>query len=122
MDPELDAARAGVAPFLLVPRADVAEQPSGQRAMNGAVAFGALGINGGFGPVELAQRARELRRDVAPLAHARDGEKVLATRLFHLVLEELRQVEKGEEIGALMREARVALVGGRRLVERAFAR
>ena len=122
MDPELDAARAGVAAFHLVSRTDVAQEARGQRAMNGAIAFGPVVVHRGLGPVELVQRARELRGHVAPFPHARNGEEVLAAGLLHLALEELRELQEAEEIRAFIGEARVALVRRRRLVERTLAR
>src|SRR4051812_39928779 len=42
MDPELDAACAGIARFRLVLDADVAEQPGEQRAVDGTVSLGPL--------------------------------------------------------------------------------
>src|SRR2546425_13282050 len=122
MDPELDAARADVAALRLVPGTNIAEQAGGQRAMDRAVAFGPVVVHRGLGPVELVQRARELRRHVAPFPHARNGEEVLAASLLHLALEELRELQEAEEVGALIGKARMALVGGRGPVERALAR
>src|SRR2546430_9567756 len=110
MDPELDPARAGVAAFHLVSRTDVAQEPRGQRAMNGAIAFGPVVVHRGLGPVELVQRARELRGHVAPFPHARNGEEVLAASLLHLALEELRELEEADKVGPLVGEARTALV------------
>ncbi len=126
MDPEPDAARPAiaaarrVAAFIL--GADVAEEPGRQRTVDGAIAIRPFGIDRRFVPAELVQRARELAGDVAPLAHARHREEILAAGALHLLFEELRELQQPEEIGALMREARVALVRGGRLVERPLAR
>src|SRR3954454_23322880 len=122
MNPELDAARAGVAPFRFITVADIAQEAREQRAMDRAVALGALRMRRRFFPAELLQRARELLRDVAPLPHARDGKEILSRRLLHLVLEELRHLEEGEEVRALVGELRMALVGRPRLVVRPLAR
>src|SRR5262249_20689904 len=118
MDPELDAARAGIAGLRIVLQADIAEQSGQQRAVDGAVALRALGMYRGLLPAELVQRARELLRHVAPFTHARDGQEILARGLLHLVLEEPRHLEEGEEIRAVVGELRMALVGRGRLVER----
>src|SRR2546426_11709992 len=126
MDPELDAARTGVAAHrritAFIPGTNVAEQPGEQRAMNGAVAFGPVVVHGGLGPIELAQRPRELRRYIAPFAHARDREEVLAAGLLHFVFEQLGELQEAEEIRTLIGEARMAFVRRRRPVERPLAR
>src|SRR2546421_4501189 len=122
MHPELDAARAGIASFGLLAQTDVAEQSRGEGAVNGAVAFGLARINRRSRPFELVEHARELGVDVAPFAHAGNGKEVLARLLLHLAFEELRQLEIGEEIGALVGEARMALIGRGGLLERPLAR
>ena len=122
MDPELDAARAGVARLRLIPYANVAKQPGGQCTMDGAVALRRFRVHRGLTPAELAQRTRELPGDIAPLAHARHREEILAAGALHLVLEERGELEETQEIRALVRKARMALVGGRGLVERPLAR
>src|SRR6185295_6119206 len=101
MDPEGDAARAGIARFRLVAQSEVAQQPGAQRAVNRAIALGALGVDRRSRPVQLVERPCQLRVDVAPFAHARHREEVLARLLLELVLEELRQLEEAEEVRAL---------------------
>src|SRR5262249_43517721 len=79
--PELDAARAEVGASLLAfLQADVAEQAREQRAVDRAVALRGLGPRGGALPAKLLQHLLELRVQVAPFAHARVGQEVLAAQ------------------------------------------
>src|SRR6185436_18870742 len=97
--------------------ADVAEQAGAQRAVDRAV-FARRRRR----PVQLLERLAELRLDVAPLAHARHREEVLAARLLPFPVEQLPEIEEREEIGALVVELRLALVGRAGLVGRPLAR
>src|SRR3954469_4892756 len=110
MDPELDAARAGIARLRLVSHADVAEEPRCQRPVDRPVAFRLVRIDGRIGPAELFQRARKLARYVAPLAHARHGKEVLARLLLHLLVKQPRDFQQRQEIRALVRKGRMALI------------
>src|SRR5258708_2144146 len=101
MHPELDAARAGITALRFITVAYIAQQARQQRAVDRAVALGAIRVHRRLLPAELMQRARELLRHVAPLPHARDGEEILARCLLHLVLEELGHLEEGEEVGTV---------------------
>src|SRR5258708_29017883 len=103
MHPELDAARAGITALRFITVAYIAQQARQQRAVDRAVALGAIRAHRRLLPAELVQRARELLRHVAPLPHARDGEEILARRLIHLVLESLVHLYAGEECVTLVR-------------------
>ena len=122
MHPELDAARAAVASLLLVLHPDVAEQPGEQRAMDRGVALLLRRVGARAAPSQLLDRVRQLLVDVAPLAHPRKGQEVVAAGLPEILAGQRPELQVREEIGALDGEARVTLVRGARLLERAFAR
>lgn len=73
MDPEFDAARAGIR-SVLVAQTHVAQQSGEERAMDRAIAFILLGPNRGIGPVE---RFLQLLVHIAPFAHARIRKKIV---------------------------------------------
>lgn len=93
--------------------------------------FWVLGADGGEPEVvAVAEGFEELRVDVAPLAHARVAEEVVAAEtaefglgeVFELVVVGFPNVEKRQEIGVGVAEAAVGGVGLRLFVEGAFAR
>jgi len=90
--------------------------------MQRPIAFGLFRVDGGRTPVELLESLFQLTMDIAPFAHAWNRQEVFAAGFFHPALEQLPQLEVGEEIRALVGEARVALVGGRGALERPLAR
>ena len=121
--PELDGARAGVITIGFIAHADVAEQAGEERAMDRAVAFGLLRIHRGTGPAHFFQRPAELLVDIRPFAHPRIGEEIIATQPPQPRLGlQLPQLEKREEIGALVGKAGMTLVGGGGALEGSLAR
>src|SRR5512147_1599421 len=115
MDPELDAARAEVTPLLRLDP-DVAEQPHQERAVDLRVAGGLLRDS----PAELRGQLLQLAVSVAPFAHSVEGKEMLATGgvqpaarspVGQRFLEELPQLEPRKEIGLLVVEALLRLVG-----------
>src|SRR4051812_27438749 len=60
--------------------------------------------------------------NVAPLLHPRNGKEILPACPLELALEELPQLEKSEEVRALVGEASMAFVGGGCALERPLAR
>ena len=74
-------------------------------------------------PPEVLHPCRELRLDVAPLPQARVGEEVLLAQAAQAALAlKLPQLQERQEIGSLVGETRMALVGGRGALERPLAR
>ena len=133
MQVEARPARALVAVAVGVLRADVAEEPGEQRLVDRAVARGVdrrreLRLPS---PAQLGELVRELRVDVAPfgepqvrheLRAARVDEPPVRELLGEPRAEELPQREEREEIGALVAEQPVRLVGRLLLRERTIAR
>ncbi len=115
VDHELGLPRAEVAPRLLVPHPDPAEQPGQQRAVD-LIGGPRLGVGR---DVELLHHPDQLLVDVLPLAHPVVVEEVLATQLVHLVaralaarvLPEGPQLQVAGEVRALVAELAVGLVG-----------
>jgi len=142
---EGDAAVVGgfVEAGLLVVVRDVAEEAGEDAAVDGAVGggvpgefrvrssgFRVLGDGSEAEVVAVAEGFEKLRVDVAPLAHARVAEKVVAAEaaefglgeIFELVVVGLPDIEEREEVGVGVAEAAVGGVGLRLFVEGAFAR
>src|SRR6267154_2654822 len=79
MNPEADAARPEVIPFLGL-RPDIAEQTGEQRLMHLPISRSRLRN----APAELGDQLLQLAMDVAPLAHAVEREEMLAAGLVQL--------------------------------------
>ena len=145
MDRQLDAARALVValarsiratPLLLLPRgkrrgegaeADVAQQAREHCLVDGVVA-GVLVV---LAQAELGELGVQLAVDVAPFAHAPRRQEVVlqqglqlavALLVLQLLVVPLPQLEPAHEVGALVGEELVLLVGGLRALHRAVAR
>jgi hypothetical protein len=121
MAPEADAARAEVRLVLVALDADVAEQAGEHRLVQ--LLVGRLARVDA--PAVLGDDRLQLRMDVAPLAHATRRDEVVAQQLLVLarreavlampaarVLEPRPELERAEELGLLVVELRVRLVGG----------
>ena len=127
-DGEPGAARAQVLAGVALLEADVAEQPGQQGGVD------AVGVGVGLGPVELdaevAGDGAELAVEVLPLADPQVVEELGPAQLAELVRGQLGlafvqvapEVQPGQEVGALVGEAAVLLVGRLLTVGRALAR
>ncbi|CAJ3337226.1 Uncharacterised protein [Burkholderia pseudomallei] len=124
---ELDAARAEVVRLVLGLEADVAEQARQQRQMD------LLERRIGFvqPPAVLAHDGQELRVDIAPFAQPQVRQEMLPARVDELpvrllvrdrLLEPRPDPQPLKELGALVGEAPVRLVGLLLRVDRALAR
>ena len=111
--PDVDA-------LLRVPLADLGEQPGEERAMQStSVARRCPARALRVARLQLADDLLELAVDLAPLAHAHEREEVLLARraagcdvpLRSASRDELPQPEEPDEVGALVAEAPVELVG-----------
>ncbi len=123
MEPELDAAGAEISALVALFQTDIPDQPGKQRTVDRSIALRPLRIRRRGRPAHFLQRFPQLRVHVAPFAHPRVGEKVVPAEApqarFGL---QLPQLEEREEIGALVGEARVALVGRGGALHRPLAR
>src|SRR5262249_55423528 len=114
VDPEADAARAEIVSFLGL-HARVAEKAGEKRAMDLRIRRGSLrGL-----PSQLRNQLPELSVHIAPLAHAVVRQEMLAAGLVQLavrlpsvepVVEELPELQPGEEVGLLVVELLLRLV------------
>ena len=125
MNPETDAARAQIISVLRL-RADVAEQAGEQRPMDLLIVGGRLEN----APAELHDQLLQLPVDVAPLTHAIEGEEMLPAGLVQPAagfplrerfLEKIPELDPGKEIGLLVVEAFLRLVGGGSALARPLA-
>ena len=133
MQVELQSARAEVVRFGIRLDADVAEEPREQRLVQGGVARGVdrRRQRGRPLPAGLLQRGDELAVHVAPLGEPQVRDELRAARvdlppvrelLRRQVREELPQRDQRQEVGALVAELEVRLVGRLLPLERALAR
>jgi len=126
MDEVLDAARAEVAAVLLVPQADVAEQPRQQRLVDRLIAGRQLVLP----PLVLGAQGVQLAMNVAPFAQAQPGEEFAAAPLALLVgrfvlpdfVRRRPHLQPGQELRAIVLPLGVRLVGRARLFLRPVAR